>query len=49
MGASTLHLESTIEHTHAKILVSTLDCQVSRGDTNDEVVDQWCNQAYASK
>ena len=29
----------TIEHTHVKILVSALDCQVSWGDINDEVVD----------
>ena len=27
------------EHTHTKILVSALECQVSRGDTNDEAVD----------
>ena len=30
---------NTIEHTHAMILVSTLEWQVSCGDTNDEVVD----------
>ena len=28
----------TVEHTHAKILVSAPDRQVSQGDTNDEVV-----------
>ena len=30
---------NTIEHTHAKILVSALERQVSLGDTNDEVLD----------
>jgi hypothetical protein len=29
----------TTKQTHAKILVSTLECQVSWGDANDEVVD----------
>ena len=28
-----------IEQTHANILVSTLECQVPWGDTNDEVID----------
>jgi hypothetical protein len=27
-----------IEHSHAKIIVSTLECSVSGGDTNDKVV-----------
>ena len=31
---------NTIEHTHSKILISTLERQVSWGDINDEVVDQ---------
>ena len=30
--------QNTIEHTHAKILVSAIECQVSQGDTNSEVV-----------
>jgi hypothetical protein len=38
-----------IEHTHAKLLVSALERQVSWGDTNDEVVDHFCNPTYASK
>ena len=32
-----IHLITSIEHTHAKI--SVLECQVSWGDTNGEVVD----------
>ena len=36
----------TIRHTHAKVLVSTLDHQVSLGDANGEVVDQQCDLAY---
>jgi L-lactate utilization protein LutB len=35
-----IHLNNIIEHTHAKILVNASECQVSRGDTNDEVVDR---------
>ena len=38
-----------IEHTHAKMLVSALERQVSGGDTYDEVVNRQCNLAYASK
>ena len=32
-----------VEHTHTKILVSALECQVSWGDTYGEVVDHSCN------
>ena len=39
----------TIEHAHAKILVSALECQVSWGDNYGEVVNHQCNLAYASK
>ena len=35
--------------THAKMLVSTLKCQVLWGDTNDEEVSHQSNLAYASK
>ena len=38
-----------IRHTHAKILVGALGRQVSQGDTNDEIVDYYCNLAYALK
>ena len=38
-----------LECTHAKILVSALEHQVSRGDSHDEVVNYWSNLAYASK
>ena len=31
------HAYLTTEHPHAKILVSVLECQMSQGDTNDEV------------
>ena len=35
-----IHLMTLIiEHTHAKILVSELDSQMSWGDTNSDVVD----------
>ena len=37
---ATLH--NTIEHVRAKTLVSTLKCQVSRGDINSGVVDKKC-------
>jgi hypothetical protein len=40
---------NNVEHTRAKILVSTLECQVSWRDTNDEVVDHDCNLSYTSK
>ena len=36
---------STIQHTHAKILVGPLELQVSWGDSNGEVVDHWYNLA----
>ena len=32
-----------LECTHAKILVSALEHQVSRGDSHDEVVNYWSN------
>ena len=38
-----------IKHTHAKILVSTLEYQVSWGDYYDEVVNHQRNLAYALK
>jgi hypothetical protein len=38
-----------IEHTHAKTLVSTLECQVSRGDNYGEVVNHQRDLTYASK
>ena len=39
-----------IEHTHDKLLVRALECQVSRGDYNGEVVGQYCNHlGYASR
>jgi hypothetical protein len=34
------HAHKTIEDTHAKILVSALEIQVSCGDTKYEVIDQ---------
>ena len=40
---------NTIEHTHAKISLRTLERQVSQGDPNDEVVGHWYSLAYASK
>ena len=40
---------STFEHTHVKTLANALDCEVSRGDTNGEVVGNYCNLGYASK
>ena len=43
-----LHLIPLIEYMHAKILESTLECQVSWGDTNDVVFDLKCNLGYAS-
>ena len=39
----------TIEHTHAKILESALEHQVSGVDTHGEVVNDQYNLAYASK
>ena len=30
-----------IKHIYAKTLESTLECQVSRGDPNDIIVDHW--------
>ena len=39
---------NTLEDTHAKILVSTLEHQLSQGDTNGEVVDHQCNLACTS-
>jgi hypothetical protein len=33
-------LHNIIKHTHAKISVSTLECQISFGDTSGEVVDR---------
>ena len=41
--------ENIIEHTHATILVSAFEHQVSWGDTNGEVVDHECYLTYASK
>ena len=41
--------QNTIEHTHAKTLVSALEHQVSWGDTYDDEVNHQCNLAYASK
>ena len=38
-----------IEHTHAKILVSTVEHQMSRGDTTGEIVDHYWNLGYTSK
>jgi hypothetical protein len=34
-----IHLINIGEHTHAKILVNALECQMSEGDTDDEVLD----------
>jgi hypothetical protein len=39
----------TIEHTHAKISASALERQVSSGNTNDEIVDHYCNLTHAQK
>jgi hypothetical protein len=47
IGMYTPH--NTIKHTHFKILASALECQVSQGDTNGEVVDRKCNLANVSK
>jgi hypothetical protein len=45
-----IHLpHNTIEHTHAKILVSALEHQVSLDDTYGEIGNHQCNLAYASK
>ena len=33
------YTSNIIEHSHTKILESTLECQVSQGDNNDEVDD----------
>ena len=41
--------ENNIEHTHAKIFVSALEHQVSRGDTYGEAFNQQCNLEYTSK
>lgn len=40
---------NNIEHAHAKILVSALEHQMSRGEHNGEIVGHWCNLAYTSK
>ena len=40
---------SIIEHTHSEILVRPIECQVSRGDTSDEIVHHYCNLGYALK
>jgi hypothetical protein len=40
---------NTIEHAHAKILVSTLECQVSRGDTYYEIINRQCILEYTSE
>ena len=40
---------SSVEHNHAKIIVSVLECQLSRGDTHGEVLNHECNLGYASK
>ena len=34
---------NNIEYAHAMILVSTLVCQVSRGERDGEIVGHWCN------
>lgn len=36
-------------HAHTMILVSRLECQGLWGDTDDDVVNQYCNLAYASQ
>ena len=36
-------------HAHAMVLISRLERQALWGDTDDEVVHQYCNLAYASK
>lgn len=38
-----------IENTHAKILVSAIDRQVSLGDIDGVVLDHQCNLTYNSK
>jgi hypothetical protein len=38
---------TTIKHTRAKILVSALESQVSRGDSNGEGVCHMCKLGYA--
>ena len=38
--------QNIIEHTHAKILASVLEHQVSWGDKNSEVVNHECNLVY---
>ena len=40
---------NTIEHTHAKILVSALERQVSSDDTYGEGVNHHCSLAHPSK
>ena len=40
---------NTSEHTHVKMLVSTLAHQVPWVDTDGEVVNEQWNQAYASQ
>ena len=45
------YTSNNIEHTHAKIVVTVtvIERQVSRDDTNDEVVHHQCNLRYTSK
>lgn len=43
------HFLTLLKHTHAKIIVSALECPMSSGDNNSRVVDHWCNVEYASK
>jgi hypothetical protein len=40
---------NTIEHTHAKILVSAFERQISWGGIIDEIVGHQHNLAYTSK
>ena len=42
-------VQTTLEHTHAKILVIAFERQMSQGDTYDEVVNHQCNVEYASE
>ena len=45
-----IHLKTQLNiHEHTKILVNTIERQVSCGGAYGEVVDHQCNLVYASK
>jgi hypothetical protein len=44
-----IDMVTLFEHTRVKILLSAIERQVSKGDTNNEVVGYYCNLGYTSK